>query len=308
MARGEWSEADQAALRNDVFLWLDAKMRERGGVEVSRKELATYEFRGENIPLVDTTRGIRNPRQLSSTLSILTTAKGQKTYQDTHDEDWVTYSYRRGEGGDNIKLVAAYARQDPLVYFMPVSPGYYLPYFPIYLAENDPANNVVRFHLDPEHGPNAIADTVLDPMAFVPKKYELTQVRRRVHQPVFRAKVLAAYESQCAICSLEWAELLDAAHIIPDSFEHGVPEVPNGMALCKIHHAAYDRNFIGIDDAYQVVLSKRVQLESPAAKMLGAASSATLNVPKSVALRPDRKRLAERFEAFTHAEGQLARR
>ena len=50
--------------------------------------------------------------------------------------------------------------------------------------------------------------------------------------------MLEAYQSQCAFCRLRRAELLDAAHIIPDSHPLGEPRVSNGLALCKIHHAA----------------------------------------------------------------------
>lgn len=39
---------------------------------------------------------------------------------------------------------------------------------------------------------------------------------------------------------------IDAAHIIPDHDEAGIAAVRNGMSLCKIHHAAYDCNILGI--------------------------------------------------------------
>lgn len=68
----------------------------------------------------------------------------------------------------------------------------------------------------------------------------------RLHQPVFRARVLAAYQSRCAVCSLRHSELLDAAHILPDGHPRGLPVVPTASPLCKIHHAAYDTNIVGI--------------------------------------------------------------
>ena len=40
--------------------------------------------------------------------------------------------------------------------------------------------------------------------------------------------------------------LLDAAHIVPDGEPCGDPRVPNGLALCKLHHAAFDRLFVGV--------------------------------------------------------------
>ena len=45
-------------------------------------------------------------------------------------------------------------------------------------------------------------------------------------------------------------ELLDAAHITPDSDAEGEPVVSNGVALCKLHHAAFDRFFFAIRPDY----------------------------------------------------------
>ena len=59
---------------------------------------------------------------------------------------------------------------------------------------------------------------------------------------------MSAYHGRCAISGLPTPQLLDAAHIIPDGDEeYGAPIVPNGMALSKIHHAAFDGHMIGID-------------------------------------------------------------
>ncbi len=48
------------------------------------------------------------------------------------------------------------------------------------------------------------------------------------------------------MCSLRHPELLDAAHILPDSDPGGEPVTSNGLSLCKLHHAAFDRNVVGI--------------------------------------------------------------
>src|SRR3546814_18676238 len=47
------------------------------------------------------------------------------------------------------------------------------------------------------------------------------------------------------MCELKHVELLDAAHIVSDALG-GAPVVPNGLALCKIHHAAFDHQIIGL--------------------------------------------------------------
>jgi len=57
---------------------------------------------------------------------------------------------------------------------------------------------------------------------------------------------MRAYETRCAVCALRHGQLLDAAHIVPDSHELGEATVRNGLALCKIHHAAFDAHILGI--------------------------------------------------------------
>ena len=39
------------------------------------------------------------------------------------------------------------------------------------------------------------------------------------------------------------------------------PEVRNGLALCKIHHAAYDHNIIGINADYNIEVREDVLAE-----------------------------------------------
>jgi putative restriction endonuclease len=64
--------------------------------------------------------------------------------------------------------------------------------------------------------------------------------------------VLAAYREHCAICRLRHKELLEAAHIVADRDPEGEPHVSNGLALCKLHHAAFDRHIIGVRPDYVV--------------------------------------------------------
>ena len=79
---------------------------------------------------------------------------------------------------------------------------------------------------------------------------------------------MRAYETRCAVCSLGHRELLDAAHVIPDSDPRGEPIVTNGLALCKIHHAAYDRDIIGIRPDYVVEVHTRLldEIDGPMLK------------------------------------------
>jgi putative restriction endonuclease len=126
-------------------------------------------------------------------------------------------------------------------------------------------------------------------------------MRERVHQPIFRAKVIRAYDVQCAMCRLKHAELLDAAHILPDTHERGLPVVTNGLSLCKIHHAAFDNNIVGIRPDLVVEVRREVLLEidGPMLKHgLQEMNGARLTVPRHRSLQPDTARLEERYAQF----------
>jgi len=70
----------------------------------------------------------------------------------------------------------------------------------------------------------------------------------------FRKLVMDAYAERCAVCGCS-LRLVDAAHIIPVS-EDGDDSVQNGVALCRLHHGAYDTALIGLLPDYRVVLNE----------------------------------------------------
>ena len=50
--------------------------------------------------------------------------------------------------------------------------------------------------------------------------------------------------------------------ILPDGHSKGEPWVCNGLALCKLHHAAFDNNIIGIRPDLMVEVRNDVLEES----------------------------------------------
>ncbi len=97
----------------------------------------------------------------------------------------------------------------------------------------------------------------LDPLELV-----RDSTKRRRRDPTFRGKVITAYEHCCAICSYDIRidnQLLglEAAHILWHS-EGGPDEVPNGLALCSLHHKALDRGGISISDDLKVLVSSEL--------------------------------------------------
>ena len=109
-------------------------------------------------------------------------------------------------------------------------------------------------YLVANHFPATLHDTVLEATAVVPPDAALgsevreiddwTLVRRRRRDPKFRAQVLAAYGSRCAVCEfagrLGDAPLaIEAAHIKWHEAK-GPAVVDNGLALCSLHHDLFD--------------------------------------------------------------------
>ncbi len=98
--------------------------------------------------------------------------------------------------------------------------------------------------------------------------------------------------------------MLDAAHTISDKDEKfGQPVVPNGIPLSKIHHAAFDAHLIGIDPDYGLHVADRllVQNDGPMLEALKRLNGGMIHLPGRVKDRPDRDRLAQRYERFKAA-------
>ena len=121
-----------------------------------------------------------------------------------------------------------------------------------------------------------------------------------MHQAQFRGRVLPAYLGQCAICRLKETRLLDAAHIVGDLEDQGEAVVSNGMSLCSIHHRAFDQDLLGISPDYLVSVSRRLldDEDGPMLELLKGFHEQEIHAPARRALRPDRERLAIRFERF----------
>jgi putative restriction endonuclease len=279
---------------------------------VTRDQLQQFTHGGEQIKLLDTGRGIRNPRQLMATLTILTTLNSP--YDDTvGPEGFVRYAIRDGElgEGDNRKLRRAYELQVPLIWFRGIRPGVFLPEMPVYLADEDPILKQYVLSLGEDQrlmAPKMLAESAVDAgleQVLAQRRYVERMTRQRLHQPAFRAGVMHAYGTRCSVCSLTHGALLDAAHIIPDGRPGGDPVTPNGLALCKIHHAAYDQQILGIGPDRVVRINSAVlqEVDGPMLRHgLQEFHGAPLRViPSRRADQPDPERLAARFEDFLRA-------
>jgi putative restriction endonuclease len=109
---------------------------------------------------------------------------------------------------------------------------------------------------------------------------------------------------RCAVCRLRHVELLDAAHIIPDGKPHGDPVVPNGLAMCKIHHAAFDSNILGVRPDLSVHIRQDIleEIDGPMLRYgLQGMHNSRLTGPRIRVAQPDPDRLEERYAEFLAA-------
>jgi putative restriction endonuclease len=301
-----WDVDTDARLRREAMAWLTVRTHD-GARPISSQELLDFRFDGRSIRLLDVQRGIRKPADLESALSIRTVYRPPgrpRPYDDaTGPDGLLRYKWRGDDQGhpENRALRSAMVKGVPLIWFFGVGEALYHPVFPVYVLGEEAHRK--QFIVDPDVGRGLVSVGSLVEEHL--RRYIVSQTRRRLHQPVFRATVMRAYAVRCAVCALGHGELLDAAHIVPDADPRGIASVRNGLALCKLHHAAFDANILGI--SADLVVSIRedllVEIDGPVLQHgLQQRHGERLRVvPAAHSERPDRALLEERFETFLSA-------
>jgi putative restriction endonuclease len=281
-------------------------LESKNGGLISQQELDEFTFEGNRISLLQHMRGIRVISGLEAALTIRTTYRlrpEDRPYEDDIGADgYPRYKWRGTDPDayDNRALRQAMILGKPLIWFVAGAPGVFRAINPVWLVEEEP--DYQQFVVAPEadlraqwgHEFGHPADEALQ------RQYVDEVVRRRLHQPLFRLRVLEAYARRCAVCRLRHPELLDAAHIREDS-EGGEPIVPNGVAMCAIHHRAYDNAVVGIRPDYVVEVRKDVLEEIDGPTLLHALQglhAERITLPVQESAWPRRDLLEERYERF----------
>lgn len=302
-----WPSSREAALRAAAMEWL--AVRTSDGLEpISSDDLKEFVFDGERVPLLDAQRGIRKPSSFSAALSIRTVYRPEgaaRPYEDAEGLDgFVRYKWRGDDRdqAENRALRAAMHQRVPLVWFFGVGSALYQAIFPVFLVGEEPDEQqfVVAFGED-----LASLRPTESPLEEHLKRYVLRETRQRLHQPVFRATVMRAYATRCAVCALGHGELLDAAHIVPDRHELGAATVTNGLAMCKIHHAAFDAGILGVRPDLVVEIRHDLldEVDGPMLRhgLQERHGRRLMVVPRVRREQPDRQRLALRYDEFRKA-------
>ncbi|MGA9853264.1 MAG: HNH endonuclease [Gammaproteobacteria bacterium] len=252
-------------VRLRAFQWLDHVSPAHEDILPRAVLQDGFELGGQRIHLMSP-QGIFTPQGCDYPISITTVMNGPypDRFEDVHR---LSYRYRGTDPNhrDNVGLRNAMRNDIPLVYFFAVAQGRYQAIKPVYVTGDDPMRLTFTIMADVTRtfeSAIALESTVADPVRTeLRRQYATAAVQVRLHQASFRERVLDAYRTHCAMCRLKHRELLDAAHIIPDADPGGHPEVFNGLSLCKIHHAAFDRRIIGIRPDYVIEVREDVLKE-----------------------------------------------
>lgn len=129
-----------------------------------------------------------------------------------------------------------------------------------------------------EHFPQSVQNVLADRLGF-----DLDGLMK-MRDPRFRERVLRAYHSRCAFCGydlrLDGALVgLEAAHIRWKQYG-GPCEINNGLALCSLHHSAFDMGAIGMDEHMTIRISAGVNRSPIVDKLFWQRDGQTLLLPQ----------------------------
>lgn len=139
--------------------------------------------------------------------------------------------------------------------------------------------------------PAAVVDAEIDVTVATSRRYAVITTRRALREMDFRKRVLEAYGHHCAMCGVQLG-LLDAAHVLPVECPGSTDETCNGVALCALHHRAYDRGLVTFDEKYQILVSEAQTADLKAIGHHGGmvafrkGLATTIAVPSDKGLRP----------------------
>lgn len=291
-------------MRRQLIEWV--QHRQASGRDVfGYQELVSVPLPRGPLRALDRQRGIWRPAGFHAALSIKTTYTGEGAaapYDDGIGNDGLLrYQYEGDDPGlwTNVALRRAMRENLPLVWFIGIAKARFVAAAPVWLIGEEPERR--QFVLAVEAGQRGLYRPSED-VDQIQRRYVERISRQRLHQPMFRGRVMIAYNGRCAVCRLGHADLLDAAHIVADAEDLGAPIVANGLALCKIHHAAFDRDILGIDPDLVVHIRADIlrEVDGPMLThgLQGVHDQPLAVLPTRNADLPDRDRLGLRWERF----------
>jgi len=86
----------------------------------------------------------------------------------------------------------------------------------------------------------------------------------KLRNRAFKQAIKEAYDFKCAVCGMKiyspntllWE--VEAAHIVPHS-ANGKDDILNGLALCRLHHWAFDVGWFTLEDNFKILASRKIR-------------------------------------------------
>lgn len=169
-----------------------------------------------------------------------------------------------------------------------------------------------------DHFPPSIHGDILEVMGLAPAlpaedlDEAMPRRGRKVREysprdPRFRKDVLAAYDDRCAVCEHDTRFRdrllgLEAAHIQWHSHDGG-DVVPNGLALCSLHHKALDYGALGLERTeagFRILVSSKVGGRSQSTRQLLSFEGKPIRPPYSPSDAPNPAFVAWHREEVFH--------
>jgi putative restriction endonuclease len=298
--------------RQELAAWIEHTTKRHGPTLDFEILKQGFLFEGRRHPVMHRQKGIYQPKDSPFALTLKRSVRGP--YDDRFTDDGaLRYAMERSgpAGDDNRAVIASCRRHLPLLFLDQVArapTARFTAFYPVWIVDVDLER--AEFGVDLERPPAAAQLTAgavpgLSITTNDVRRYAERHLRVRMHQTRFRERVLDAYQTSCAMCRLREAALLDAAHIDADASDEGEPVVSNGLALCKLHHAAFDAHFVAIEpESHRIRVQPRLLREHDGPVLrhgIQELEGTALRLPAREADQPDRLRLQRRWAQFEHA-------
>jgi len=135
--------------------------------------------------------------------------------------------------------------------------------------------------------PQSVNDQDIEDQVPKSRQYAVVSARKALRDVNFRERVLTAYSNACAMCGVQ-LRLLDGAHILPAAHPDSTDETCNGVALCALHHRAYDMGLVTFDVRFKIQLNNKMEKELVAAGLDAGLSDFQARLFPTIEVPPDR--------------------
>lgn len=151
------------------------------------------------------------------------------------------------------------ANDETAIAFRPDFTGTYMEFLePLHDSGTVPAEATLLAQLSED--PDQVGDSDIEDEVEEPRKYAILSTKRALRAIDFNRRVLGAYGHRCAMCGLQ-LRLVDGAHILPVAHPRSTDRTANGVALCALHHRAYDRSLVTFDTLFKVHINENTVLK-----------------------------------------------